>query len=62
VTGILPNDNSGKGRFEVGITRKGTGQVRDEFTEGYHESKFEESQIYGGIFIEDSSKNGCITK
>jgi hypothetical protein len=61
-TAVLFNDNSGKGRFELGITRKGTGQVRDDLKEGFHENKFEESQIYGGIFVEDSSRDGCITK
>jgi hypothetical protein len=61
VTAELANDNSGLGRFQVGILKKGT-DSSNELTNGFQEGDFEESQIYGGIFVEDSSMNTCITR
>jgi len=63
VTAVLSNDNSEKGRFHVGIFKKPTGVTKDnQFLKGgYQERAFDEAQIYGGIFVEDS-KNGCVTK
>jgi hypothetical protein len=61
VTGHLPNNNAGKGRFQVGILKKATGSS-NELKDGFQEGNFEESQIYGGIFVEDSSKDDCVTR
>jgi len=63
VTGVLPNDNSQKGRFHVGLFKKPTGVTRDTafVRGGYQERAFDDAQIYGGVFVEDS-KNGCVTK
>lgn len=64
VTGELQNDNSGKGRFQVGIFKKPTDPSAGDLAwldSGYQEPDFEESQIYGGIYVEDSANN-CITK
>ncbi|KAE9981951.1 hypothetical protein EG328_011300 [Venturia inaequalis] len=63
VTDVLPNDNSQKGRFHVGLLKKPTGAKSDmAFVKGaFQESAFVDSQIYGGVFVEDS-KNGCVTR
>jgi hypothetical protein len=61
VTDAFPNNNSGKGRFQVGILKKST-EYTNELKDGFQEDSFEESQIYGGIFVEDSSKDGCVTR
>jgi hypothetical protein len=62
MTGVLPNDNSGRGRFQVGMFKKPTNPNGGDYLKtGYQESDFEESQIYGGIYVEDSS-NSCVTK
>ncbi|KAF2429643.1 hypothetical protein EJ08DRAFT_650294 [Tothia fuscella] len=64
VVGERPNDNSGKGRFQVGIFKKPTDvspDVNTYLNTGFQEADFEESQIYGGIYVEDSAGN-CITK
>jgi hypothetical protein len=64
VTGELQNDNRGKGRFQIGMFKKPTDAPTGEnawLNSGFQESDFEESQIYGGIYVEDSANN-CITK
>jgi len=60
VTEEMPNNNSGWGRFELGIMKKSTG-AKNMWLDGYHESHIYESQIYGGIFVEDSSGN-CVSR
>jgi hypothetical protein len=60
VTKLLPNDNSGGGQFQIGILKKPTETVSVVY-DGYQESHIYEGQIYGGIFIEDSS-NGCLSR
>lgn len=60
VTKPLPNDNSGGGQFQIGILKKPTETVCVVY-DGYQESHIYEGQIYGGIFIEDSS-NGCVSR
>jgi hypothetical protein len=60
VTKPISNDNSGGGQFQIGILKKPTNTVSVVY-DGYQESHIHEGQIYGGIFIEDSS-GGCISK
>lgn len=56
-----PNDNSGLGQFQIGMLKKPTGDFGDDLlTSGFQSKNFEEAQIYGGIFVEDSRK-GCIS-
>ncbi|KAH8905205.1 hypothetical protein BR93DRAFT_772885 [Coniochaeta sp. PMI_546] len=59
VTSAVSNDNSGGGQYQIGILKKPTG-TSDVVNSGYQESKLNEGQIYGGLFIEDSS-NGCVS-
>jgi hypothetical protein len=59
VTQELWNDNTQGGQLHVGVFKKSTG-AKDGQRDGYHESNIRESQIYGGMFIEDS-QNGCIS-
>ena len=59
VTNAVSNDNSGGGQYQIGILKKPTG-TSDVVNSGYQESGLNEGQIYGGLFIEDSS-NGCIS-
>jgi len=59
VTQPLANDNSGGGQFQLGMAKKATDTVTVVY-DGYHESNIHEGQIYGGIFVEDSS-GGCIS-
>lgn len=59
MTGLLPNDNSGGGQFQIGMAKKPTETTSVVF-DGYQEKNLDEGQIYGGIFIEDS-RNGCIS-
>lgn len=63
VTGVLPYENSQKERFHVGLFKKPTGVESDMVfvRGGVQEKTFVDSQIYGGVFVEDS-KNGCVTK
>jgi len=63
VTPVLPNDNSEKGKFHVGVFKKPTGVTKEMSFKsgGYQERAFDDAQIYGGVFVEDS-KNGCVTK
>lgn len=59
VTSAVSADLSGQGQFQIGILKKPTG-TSDVVNSGYQESGLNEGQIYGGLFIEDSS-NGCIS-
>lgn len=61
VTGVLTNDVSGGGQMQIGLLKKPTGNTTDVVNAGTQESNFEESLIYGGIFVEDSV-NGCVSK
>jgi len=60
VTGLLRNDNSGGGQFQIGMAKKPTETVSVVY-DGYQETNLNEGQIYGGIFIEDSAA-GCISR
>ncbi|TVY93514.1 hypothetical protein LAWI1_G001689 [Lachnellula willkommii] len=57
VTKPISNDNSGGGQFQIGMLKKPTETVSVVY-DGYQEQGIYEGQIYGGIFIEDSS-SGC---
>ena len=60
VTGELPNDNAGGGQLQLGMAKKPT-ETETVVWDGYQESMPNgEGQIYGGVFVEDSS-NGCVT-
>jgi len=60
VTGLLRNNNSGGGQFQIGMAKKPTDTVSVVY-DGYQETKLNEGQIYGGIFIEDSTAD-CISR
>jgi hypothetical protein len=60
VTKIIHNDNSGGGQYQIGILKKPT-ETDTVVFDGFQESGIDEGQIYGGIFIEDSSK-GCVSR
>ena len=60
VTKLISNDNSGGGQFQIGLAKKPTETTSVVF-DGYQEPNLDEGQIYGGIFIEDSSK-GCLSR
>ena len=60
VTSQLPNDNSGGGQLQIGMAKKPT-ETETVVWDGYQESIPKgEGQIYGGVFVEDSS-NGCVS-
>jgi hypothetical protein len=59
VTSALSNDLTGGGQFQIGMLKKPTG-TSDVVNSGYQESRINEGQIYGGIFVEDSA-GGCIS-
>ncbi|PSR86977.1 hypothetical protein BD289DRAFT_433121 [Coniella lustricola] len=59
VTDVIPTDLSGDGQFQIGMIKKPTG-TSDVVNAGYQEAPFEEGQIYGGLFVEDSA-GGCIS-
>ena len=59
MTGLITNDNSGGGQYQLGILKKPTETTTVVF-DGYQESGIDEGQIYGGIFIEDGA-GGCIS-
>ena len=61
VTGVVVNDNAGGGQMQIGLLKKPTGDTSDVVHKGFQSSNFEESLIYGGIFVEDST-NGCVSK
>lgn len=55
----VSNDNSGNGQYQIGILKKPTG-TSDVVNSGYQESGIDEGQIYGGVFLEDST-GGCVS-
>ncbi|KAG8164782.1 hypothetical protein KVR01_005057 [Diaporthe batatas] len=59
VTGFVPADLSGEGQFQLGMIKKPTG-TDDVVNSGFQESPLNEGQIYGGIFVEDST-GGCVS-
>lgn len=61
VTALLPNDNAGGGQLQWGIAKKPT-ETQTVVYDGYQESiaMRGEGQIYGGVFVEDSS-GGCVS-
>ncbi|KAF2704662.1 glycoside hydrolase family 131 protein [Pleomassaria siparia CBS 279.74] len=60
VTAAVPNDNSGGGQLQLGIAKKPT-ETESVVYDGYQESIVgSEGQIYGGVFVEDSS-GGCVS-
>ncbi|KAI4605198.1 hypothetical protein J4E83_010741 [Alternaria metachromatica] len=61
VTRATPNSNAGGGQLQIGIAKKPT-ETETVVYDGYQEHipLRGEGQIYGGIFVEDSS-NGCVS-
>ena len=60
VTDHVPNENSGGGQLQIGMAKKPT-ETETVVWDGYQEHiTLGEGQIYGGIFVEDSS-GGCIS-
>ncbi|KAK0624722.1 hypothetical protein B0T17DRAFT_493284 [Bombardia bombarda] len=59
VTSAVSNNNAGGGQYQIGILKKPTG-TSDVVNSGYQESRINEGQIYGSLFIEDSA-NGCVS-
>ncbi|RYP72729.1 hypothetical protein DL771_004065 [Monosporascus sp. 5C6A] len=59
VTSPLSNNNAGQGQYQIGILKKPTG-TDDVVNGGYQETGIDEGQIYGGIFLEDST-DGCVS-
>ncbi|CAI6332357.1 unnamed protein product [Periconia digitata] len=59
VAGPTSTNLAGGGQFQIGILKKPTG-TSDVVNGGYQESNLNEGQIYGGIFLEDSS-DGCVS-
>lgn len=55
----MSDDLSGGGQFQMGMLKKPTGTT-DVVNAGFQESRLNEGQIYGGIFVEDSA-GGCIS-
>ncbi|KAF1967231.1 hypothetical protein BU23DRAFT_484364 [Bimuria novae-zelandiae CBS 107.79] len=50
---------AGGGQYQIGMLKKPTG-TSDVANAGFQESPLDESQIYGGIFLEDSANN-CVS-
>ena len=61
VTEATPNNNAGGGQLQIGIAKKPT-ETETVVYDGYQEHipLRGEGQIYGGIFVEDSS-SGCVS-
>lgn len=59
VTDFVPAVLSGEGQFQLGMIKKPTG-TDDVVNSGFQESPLNEGQIYGGIFVEDST-GGCVS-
>lgn len=61
VTEALPNENAGGGQLQLGIAKKPT-ETETVVFDGYQEPipLRGEGQIYGGIFVEDSSGD-CVS-
>jgi hypothetical protein len=61
VTLPLPNDNSGGGQMQLGMAKKPT-ETETVVFDGYQEPMPRgEGQIYGGVFVENSSE-GCVSR
>jgi len=59
VSGPTAINLAGGGQYQIGILKKPTG-TSDVANAGYQSPNLNEGQIYGGLFLEDSS-NGCIS-
>ncbi|USP78074.1 glycoside hydrolase family 131 protein [Curvularia clavata] len=59
VAGPLNVNLAGGGQYHMGMLKKPTG-TSDVANAGFQESPLNEGQIYGGLFLEDSS-NGCVS-
>jgi hypothetical protein len=61
VTEALPNQNKGGGQLQVGIAKKPT-ETETVVWDGFQEDipLRGEGQIYGGVFVEDST-GGCVS-
>lgn len=59
VTDFVPAVLSGEGQFQLGMIKKPTG-TDDVVNSGFQESPLNEGQIYGGMFVEDST-DGCVS-
>jgi len=59
VTSAVSNNLAGAGQFQLGILKKPTGTT-DVVNSGFQESRLNEGQIYGGVFVEDSA-GGCVS-
>ncbi|POS74193.1 hypothetical protein DHEL01_v207411 [Diaporthe helianthi] len=59
VTDAEPLRLEGEGQYQLGILKKPTGSA-DVVNSGFQESPLNEGQIYGGIFVEDSTA-GCVS-
>jgi hypothetical protein len=60
VTKEIPNQNLPGGQFHVGVMRYPIGGSNNPKS-GYQPKNIKDSQIYGGMFIEDGSQ-GCFSK
>jgi len=61
VSSAVTNNVAGNGEYHFGILKKPTNPGSDITKSGYEESGINEGVIFGGIFQEDSSTNGCIS-
>ena len=61
VTGATPNNNTGGGQLQLGIAKKPT-ETKTVVFDGFQEhiNLRGEGQIYGGLFVEDST-GGCVS-
>ncbi|CAA9961567.1 hypothetical protein CFE70_004943 [Pyrenophora teres f. teres 0-1] len=59
VAGPTAVNLAGGGQYQLGILKKPTG-TSDVANAGYQQPNLNEGQIYGGLFLEDSS-NGCVS-
>jgi hypothetical protein len=59
-TAALQNNNTGGGQLQLGMAKKPT-ETESVVWDGFQEHIAErEGQIYGGVFVEDSSQ-GCVS-
>jgi Glycoside hydrolase 131 catalytic N-terminal domain len=61
VGSAVTNNVSGQGEYHFGVLKKPTDPGSDVTTSGYQEAGINEGVIFGGIFEEDSSVDGCIS-
>ncbi|KAF1995527.1 glycoside hydrolase family 131 protein [Amniculicola lignicola CBS 123094] len=59
VAGPTSANLAGGGQFQIGILKKPTGSS-DVVNTGYQSKNLNEGQIYGGVFLEDSTNN-CVS-